>query len=129
MAQRGLINPKMKDEQRTLKKAFEKTRSGVIPQGKNYYSLSMQEFIKNMDDQQLESVCDNFVDNWINTEKDKVMGKYNVNDKINKRNSKKEEGNGELRLKTGRSLIGNNGDRRESVNDSLLLGDMSQSEW
>jgi len=40
----------------------------------------MQEFIKNMNDQQLESVCDNFVDNWINTEKEKVMGKYNVNE-------------------------------------------------
>lgn len=50
MAQRGLLNPSMKDEQRTLKKAFEKTRQGVIPQGKNYYSLSMQEFITNMDD-------------------------------------------------------------------------------
>ena len=50
MAERGLVNPKMKNEQRNLKNAFLKTSQDEIPKGKNYYSLSMQEYIKNMDD-------------------------------------------------------------------------------
>ena len=46
----------------------------------------MQDFFKNMDDKQLESVCDNFVDSWINYEKEKAMSKYNVSNQINRRN-------------------------------------------
>ena len=128
MAKKGLINPKMKDEQRGLKKAFNKTAQGVIPQGKNYYSLSMQEYITNMDDQQLENVCDNFVDNWINAEKDKVMGKYNVSSKINKRNSIKPDKNTSLRLKTEKSATARKEGRDAGLNVSHQTS-MSENEW
>jgi hypothetical protein len=50
MARKGLLNPSMLDEQKSLKKAFVDTKNSSIPQGKNFYSLSMQKFITNMND-------------------------------------------------------------------------------
>ena len=92
----------------------------------------MQEYITNMDDQQLEQVCDNFVDNWINTEKDKVMGKYNVSQKINKRNSLKEDKKDKIKKVSLKLKMEQSASARKdgiTVNESQYTGSMSESEW
>lgn len=58
------------------------------------------------------------------------MGKYNVTNKINKRNSKKEDSKSQnLKPKLERSEMNRKEDGGNGLNDSRVLGSMSESEW
>ena len=55
------------DLSRSLKTAFEEAKKSDNDT-KNYYSVSLQHFFKNLNDKQREQLCDGFVENWINIE-------------------------------------------------------------
>ena len=81
--------------QKRLQNAYQVTRNAQNEnEDKNYYSLSLQHFFKNMSDKQREELCDGYIENWIQVEKVKMVNKLNLTPKI--LNSAKCEANAKI---------------------------------
>jgi len=68
MTSHGLLNPSMLSIESCLNASMFNLKKDQLPHNKNYFSAALQKFFRKLQDADLEAMCDNYVEGWIEKE-------------------------------------------------------------
>ena len=85
MTAHNLLSPGLESVETCLEGCMVTLKEKELPDNKNYFSTALQKFFKGLSDQDMEAMCDNYVDGWIDSElkkKTRQESKYQFEDKF-----------------------------------------------